>query len=102
MSEYTLDFIDRNPIAIQHEIKELEAEVERLQSKVDDYEYPLRTTRKITVLQEVWDEREKRRKELEAEVKRLREAVTALAKIAPQNNARAAILAALEEQGDDK
>ena len=57
MSEYTLDFIERNPIAIQHEIKELEAEVERLQSKVDDYEYPLRTPRKITVLLDVWDER---------------------------------------------
>ena len=39
--------------------------------------------------------------ELEAEVQALREAVTALAKIAPQNNARAAILKKLEVEGEE-
>ena len=61
-------------------IEELKAEVDRL-GKV--YLLGAEQTRRVLA------------KEV-AENRRLREAVTALAKIAPQNNARAAILAALE------
>ena len=65
-------------------IRELEAEVARL-GKV--YLEGSEQTRRVLA------------KEV-AENKRLREAVTALAKIAPQNNARAAVLKKLEAGND--